>query len=161
MLKGSSKKGLSKVKPVTFHATILRTGKNTAGIEVPGEVLDRLGGGKRPLIWVTVKQHTYRSAIGFMDGKPMIPLSAANRKSAGVEGGETVEITVRLDLEPRTVVLPKDFKAALVEAEVLGAFEKAAPSMQKEYVRQVEEAKAVETRQRRIAKIVGRLTEGG
>ena len=33
--------------------------------------------------------------------------------------------------------------------------------MQKEYVRQVEEAKAVETRQRRIAKIVGRLTEGG
>ena len=161
MSRGTSKKDTSKAKPVTFRARILRTGKNTAGIEVPGDVLDRLGGGKRPLIWVTVKQHTYRSAIGAMDGKPMIPLSAANRKSAGVEGGEKLEITIRLDLESRTVTPPKDLRAALVEAGALGAFEKSAPSMQKEYVRQVEEAKAVETRQRRIAKIVGRLTEDG
>ena len=83
MSKGTSKKDPSEVQPVTFRATILRTGKNTAGIEVPVDVLEPLGGGKRPLIWVAVRQHTYRSAVGAMGGKPMIPLSAANRKSAG------------------------------------------------------------------------------
>jgi hypothetical protein len=157
MSKETLRKDSSAAKPLTFRATILRTGKNTAGIQVPDRVLETLGGGKRPLIWVTIKRHTYRSAVGTMGGKPMIPLSAANRQAAGVEGGEQLDIGIRLDLEPRTVQPPKDPKAALVEANALEAFDKSAASMQKEYVRQVEEAKAPETRQRRIAKIVERL----
>jgi hypothetical protein len=145
---------------VKFHATILRTGKNTAGIEVPTDVLEKLGGGKRPLLWVTIKQYTYRSAIGTMGGKAMIPLSAPNREAAGVEGGEQLYITIKLDLESRNVQPPEDLRAALVKAGVLDAFEKSAPSMQKEYARQVEEAKAADTRQRRISKIVERLAAG-
>jgi uncharacterized protein YdeI (YjbR/CyaY-like superfamily) len=68
-----------------------------------------------------------------------------------------VDVTLALDLEPRTVQLPKDLEAALKRAGTLGAFEKSAPSMKKEYVRQVEEAKAQETRERRIAKIVEKI----
>jgi uncharacterized protein YdeI (YjbR/CyaY-like superfamily) len=45
-----------------------------------------------------------------------------------------------------------------MKAKALNAFENAAPSMKKEYVRQVEEAKAQETRERRIAKIVEKLS---
>jgi len=56
------------------------------------------------------------------------------------------------------VELPEDLKSALVDAGALDAFEKAAPSMKKEYVRQVEEAKAQATRDRRIAKIVEKLS---
>jgi uncharacterized protein YdeI (YjbR/CyaY-like superfamily) len=68
-----------------------------------------------------------------------------------------VAVTLELDLEPRTVELPEDLKTALVQGNVMEAFEKSAPSMQKEYVRWVEEAKAPETRERRIVKTVEKL----
>ncbi len=149
-----------KAKAVTFHTTILQTGKNTAGIQVPEEVIEALGGGKRPLVRVQVNHYSYRSAVAVMDGKYMISFSAAHRDAAGIRGGEEAEVTLQLDLDPREVELPADLRAALVEAKALEAFEKTAPSMKKEYVRQVEEAKAAETRQRRIAKIVEKVSAG-
>jgi uncharacterized protein YdeI (YjbR/CyaY-like superfamily) len=93
-----------------------------------------------------------------MSGECMIALSAAKREAAGVRGGDEVDVTLELDLEPRTVQIPEDLKAALINASAVEAFENSAPSMKKEYVRQVEEAKAQETRQRRIGKIVEKLS---
>lgn len=148
-----------KTKPITFHTVILQTGKNTTGIQVPEEIVEKLGSGKRPLIRVTINKYTYHSAVAVMGGKYMISLSAAHREAAGVQGGDEVEITLELDLEPRTVEIPSDLRDALLNANALDAFENSAPSMKKEYVRQVEEAKAQETRERRIAKIVEKLSE--
>ena len=144
--------------PVTFHTTILKTGKNTTGIQVPKEIIEELGAGKRPLVKVTIKDYTYRSSVAVMGGKYMISLSAAHRQAAGVIGGDEADITVQLDLEPRTVELPDDLKDALKATDALEAFNKSAPSMQKEYVRQVESAKAQEIRERRITKIVQKLS---
>ena len=146
-----------KPKLVKFHTTILQTGKNTTGIQVPPEVIAKLGSNKRPLVRVTIKKYTYRSAVAVMGGKFMIGVTAENRQSSGVQGGDSVDVTLELDLEPRTVELPKDLQAALVKAGALDAFNTSAPSMRKEYVRQVESAKAPETRERRIAKIVENL----
>jgi uncharacterized protein YdeI (YjbR/CyaY-like superfamily) len=87
----------------------------------------------------------------------MISMSAEHRQAGGFQGGDVVVVTLQLDLEPRTVELPEDLKTALVKSNVMGAFEKSAPSMQKEYVRWVQEAKAPETRERRIAKTVEKL----
>jgi hypothetical protein len=158
MNKAVSKSQAEKSKPITFHTKILQAGKNAAGIQVPEEIIEKLGSGKRPLVRVTIMKYTYRSAVAVMDGKFMISLSAENRQAAGVLGGEEVDVTLELDLEPRTVELPKDLKDALTKAGALEAFEKSAPSMRKEYVRQVEEAKAQETRERRISKIVEKLS---
>ncbi|MGA9533066.1 MAG: YdeI/OmpD-associated family protein [Anaerolineales bacterium] len=155
---GDSSKEQFQAKPIKFQTQVLQTGKNTTGIKVPTEVIEELGGGKRPLIVVKINDYSYRSAIGSMGGKPMIPLSAANREAAGVKGGEQVDIAITLDLEPRTVTPPDDLLGALEKAGVVEAFEKSAPSMQKEYVRQVETAKKIETRERRIAKIVDQLS---
>jgi len=157
MKKVSTLDAPGKSEPITFHTTILGTGKNTAGVEVPADVVERLGSGKQPLVRVSIKNYTYRSAVAVMGGKFMVGVSAANRQAAGVQGGEEADVTIELDLEPRTVELPDDLKAALTEAGAMKAFEASAPSMQKEYVRQVEEAKAQETRARRIAKIVEKL----
>ena len=90
----------------------------------------------------------------------MISFSSAHREAASVQGDDEVYITLELDLEPRTVEIPQDLKTALVNASALDAFEKSAPSMKKEYVRQVEEAKAQATRERRITKIVEKLSAG-
>ncbi|MEA5079276.1 MAG: YdeI/OmpD-associated family protein [Anaerolineaceae bacterium] len=145
---------------VTFHTIILQTGKNTAGIQVPDEVIEQLGGGKRPLVCVKIAQYSYRSAIAVMDGKYMISFSAEHRQASGINGGDEADVTLELDLEPRAVELPEDLKAALEQAGAMAAFEKTAPSMKKEYVRQVEEAKAAETRERRISKIIEKLGSG-
>jgi antitoxin component of MazEF toxin-antitoxin module len=143
-------------EPVTFPTTIRQTGNNT-GVPVPDDVVELLGAGKRPLVVVSINEHTYRSAVASMGGAFMIALSAENRVAAGVQGGDEVEVSIRLDLEPRTVPVPADLRAALAEAGALAAFEASAPSRKKEDVRQVEEAKTPDTRQRRVAKIVAKL----
>ncbi len=155
-----SKNENKKSKSITFHTTILQTGKNTAGIQVPEEIMEKLGAGKRPLVRVTINNYTYRSAVAVMNSKYMISFSPEHRKTAGVQGGDETDVTLELDLEPRTVQIPQDLKDALLKANALDAFEKSAPSMKKEYVRQVEEAKGKETRERRITKIVEKLSAG-
>ena len=142
---------------VTFRTKVLQFGNNT-GIQIPDEIIEKLGSGRRPLVRLTLKGYSYRGAAAVMGGKFMVALSAENRHAAGVKGGEDVDVTIALDLEPRTVELPQDLKTALVKAGALDAFHASAPSMKKEYVRQVEEAKAKETRDRRITKIVEKLS---
>jgi len=160
MNKAVSKNDSKKSKALTFHTTILQTGKNTAGIQVPEEIIEKLGAGKRPLVRVTINKYTYRSAVAVMNSKYMISFNPEHRKASGVQGGDETDVTLELDLEPRTVEIPKDLKDALIKANALDAFEESAPSMKKEYVRQLEEAKAQETRERRITKIVEELSAG-
>jgi Domain of unknown function (DUF1905)/Bacteriocin-protection, YdeI or OmpD-Associated len=141
--------------PETFITTIMKgASKNTTGIAVPSKVVAALGSSKKPAVRVTLNGYTYRSTIASMGGKFAISLSAENRRAAGLEGGERLAVTLELDTDPRVTPIPHDLKTALVTGGALEAFEKAAPSRRKEFVRQVEEAKASDTRERRIAKIV-------
>jgi Domain of unknown function (DUF1905). len=79
-----------------FKTTIFLDGNNT-GVEVPAEVVEQLGGGKRAAVELTVGKLTYRSTIASMGGKFLIPLSAARRAEAGVKGGDEVEVEIALD----------------------------------------------------------------
>ena len=142
---------------ITYNITIFQQGNHCA-VPIPEEVLQRLGAGRRPLVKVTLNGYTYRSAVATMDGMTLISFSTANRAASGVRGGDTVSVTVEIDTEPRTAEPPADLLAALQAVNAVTAFEKSAPSMQREYARQVEEAKSEETRVRRIAKIVEKLT---
>ncbi len=91
----------------------------------------------------------------------MISFSADKREATGVMGGDTVFITIELDTEPRTVEIPDDLKAALdANPGATEAFDKLAFSRRKEYVRQVEESKTQETRDRRIARVVADMSNG-
>jgi uncharacterized protein YdeI (YjbR/CyaY-like superfamily) len=89
----------------------------------------------------------------------MLPLSQEHREAAGVRAGDEVEVTLEIDAEPRTVEVPEVLAAALAENNVHLAFDALSYTMRKEYVRQVTTAKAEETRQRRIAKIVAKLND--
>ena len=141
----------------TYLISVWVDGNNT-GLVVPAEVIAALGSSKRPPVIVSLAGYSYRSTVAVMGGVFMIPLSKANREAAGVQGGDQVEVTLELDLTPRTVELPDDLAAALeAKPGARAAFDAAAPSMRKEYVRQVESAKAAETRARRIAAIVEKL----
>ncbi len=91
----------------------------------------------------------------------MLPLSAEHREAAGLKAGDVVALTLELDEAPRTVTIPEDLVAALAAAPgATATFDALAYSARKEHVRQVESAKAAETRNRRIANIVAKVVEG-
>lgn len=142
----------------TFTTTVFQEpGMNATGLVVPEEAVAALGKGKRPPVKVTLCGYTYPSTVAVMGGRSVLPLAQEHRNAAGVQAGDEVEVTLVLDDAPRTVAVPEDLAAALEAAGVTAAFEAAAPSRRKEFVRQVESAKAAETRTRRITAIVTQL----
>ena len=144
---------------VTFTTTVLKDENvNATGLPVPAEAVAALGTKKKPAVKVSLAGYTYRSTVAAYGEVYMLPLSAEHRDAAGVKAGDQVEVTIELDLEPRTVDVPDDLATALAEKPgATAAFDALSYTMRKEYVRQVETAKAQETRQRRIAKIVASL----
>lgn len=144
---------------ITFKTVLHKDDSlNATGIEVPADVITALNKGKKPPVKVTVNGFTYQSTVAVMGGAYMIPLSQERRAAAGVEAGEEIEVTLELDTEPRTVEVPDDLAAALAaKPGARQAFDKLSYSARKEHVRQVESAKAAETRTRRITSIVEKL----
>jgi bacteriocin resistance YdeI/OmpD-like protein/uncharacterized protein DUF1905 len=144
-----------------FRTTIVQTGKTTTGIEVPDEVMEALGSGKRPAVKVTVNGYSYRSTVASMGGRSMVSLSAEHRAGAGVAGGDEVEVDMELDTAPREVTVPDDLAAALdAEPAARATFDGLSYSNKSWHVLQVTGAKTEETRQRRIAKSVEALRQG-
>jgi bifunctional DNA-binding transcriptional regulator/antitoxin component of YhaV-PrlF toxin-antitoxin module len=144
----------------TYTTTIVQDDQvNATGIPVPKEVIEAFNSGKRPRVIVTLNSFTYRTTVAAFGDVFMMPLSQERREAAGVKAGDTLEITLELDNEPRVVEVPADLTDAL--ASVSGAreaFDRSSYSARKEFVRQVESAKAPETRVRRIQKIVDQLS---
>lgn len=147
---------------VKLRTTVLQSGKNTTGFEIPEDIVIGLGSGKRPPVKVTVNgSYSYRSSIAPMGGTYLISLSAENRAGAGVAGGDEVELELELDTEPRTITVPDDLAAALeAEPEVKRFFESLSYSNKRRHVEAIEQAKTAETRQRRIGKSVSTFREG-
>lgn len=143
-----------------FTTTIFMMGNNT-GIDVPPDIVEALGGGKRPSVNITVGSFSYRSTVAPMAGKFLIPLSAARRTEAGLAGGDVVEVDLTLDSAPRKVGIPQDLAAALAaEPATLSFFETLSYSNQLRHVLSVTDAKTAETRQRRIDKAMLALRAG-
>jgi hypothetical protein len=144
-----------------FRATIEQSDKTATGIEVPAEVVASLGSSKRPKVRVTIRGYTYRSSVASMGGRFMLGVSAKVREGAGVAGGDKVDVDIELDTEPREVIVPPDFAAALRrDAGARRVFDALSYSKKQRFVLPIVDAKTAETRQRRIEKAVGTLREG-
>ncbi|MFF0636650.1 YdeI/OmpD-associated family protein [Nocardia sp. NPDC004151] len=128
------------------------------GLEVPPEVVEALGGGARPPVTITLNGHSWKSRVAILRGRNLLGLSNANRKAAGVEIGDEVEVEVRLDSEPRVIVEPDDFTQALdADPAARAAYDNLSHSRKREHVHAIESAKKPETRQRRIEKAIATL----
>lgn len=143
---------------VTFRTTLNQADdKNATGITIPPEVMAELTTQKRPPVIVTMNGYSYRNTIAVYGNVFMVGLSQEHRKASGIKPGDQVEVTLELDTEPRIIPVPDDLAAALEAKGVRAKFDALATSKRKEFVRQVEEAKAQETRERRIAGIVDKM----
>ena len=130
-----------------FHARIELDGKTATGIRVPAAVVESLGAKKRVPVRVTIGGHSYRSTIAPMGGEFLIPVSAENRKGAGVVAGDEVDVDIEVDTEPREVAVPADLAEAMAGDGAASAFFAGLTYSQKRgYTTWIEDAKRAETR---------------
>jgi hypothetical protein len=144
---------------VTFSTTLSAFGNNT-GIEVPADVLEQLGGGKRPAVQVDVNGYRYQVTAGVMGGKTLLPVNAAIRKETGLAGGDPITVTLTLATAPKEAAVPDDFAAAMAAAKVRPFFDGLSNSLQRFHIDNVNGAKSADTRARRIEKSVALFREG-
>ena len=144
-----------------FETTIELGGKTATGFEVPDEIVEALGAGKRPAVSVTVGGYTYRSTVAVMGGRYLVPLSAENRAAAGVAAGDNVEVEIEVDTAERVLDVPEDLAAAIAaDAGAQAFWDSISYSRRRRIVLGVDGAKAAETRLRRIEKSVTDLRAG-
>lgn len=146
---------------VTFK-TILKqeAGMNATGIQVPAEAISALNSGKKPKVKITVNGYQYRSTVAAYKDAYMLPFASEHRAASGINAGDEIEVTLELDTEPRIVEVPEDLANALQEAGLREKFDSLAFTHRKEHVRALQDAKAAETRARRLAAIIAKLQEG-
>jgi hypothetical protein len=155
----NEKSGASKPAPkITFRTILLRAGKTATGIKIPGEVIEKLGAGKKPPIKVTINGFTYRSTVAVMGGAFMVGVNAENRIGANVNGGDEIEVTIELDTEERTIDVPVELQKALNKnSTAKKMFETLSYSGKKALIVPVANAKTEETKNRNIEKAMNSL----
>jgi Bacteriocin-protection, YdeI or OmpD-Associated/Domain of unknown function (DUF1905) len=138
----------------TYKVTLVREG-SMCYIPVPFDPAPVFGRVRAP-VKVTLNGYTYRSTIAAMGGgMHLIPLRKSNREAAGLEGNETLSVTLALDTEKREIKPPADLAKALRAAPpAWDRWNELSYSHQREYAESVEDAKKPETRARRIAAAV-------
>lgn len=140
----------------TFTTTIVRDGSMCV-VSLPFDPKAVFGKVRAP-VKVTMNGYTFRSTIAAMGLAPCIPLRKSHREAAGLEGGETIEVRIELDTEPRVVTPPADLVSALEAVPaVWERWRKLSYTHQREYVESIEAAKTLETRARRIERAITAL----
>ena len=146
---------------VSYITLVIGEGSH-ASLVIPDEVLVKLKTNRRAPLLVTVNGHSYQSTATGVAGECRVVFPQRDRALAGVQAGDVVSVTLQLDGGRREVALEPELRTALDTAGLLVAFESLTYSKRRELARGVSEAKTAETRQRRIAKILGEIgsTEG-
>lgn len=143
----------------TFETVLVKHGSmNATGIEIPFDV-EAVFGAKRVPVRAEINGAEYRGSIVRMGGKYLLGIPKEFRDRAGIVAGNSVKVIVEKDDEPRTVTPPNDLVAALKNAGLEDAFSRLSYTHQKEHVRAIEQAKAAETRSRRIEKAIEMLNK--
>jgi len=145
-----------------FRTTLLQEGKTATGIQVPAEVVEALGGGRRPPVTVTLNGYGYRSTVApFADGVYMLPVAAEHRNAAGLTAGDEVDVTLTLDTAPREVEVPPELAAALDADPVAAAFFAGlSNSNKKVFTLSVSGTSNPDTKARRVEKAIALMHEG-
>ena len=136
-----------------FSTVLLQAGKTATGIKIPDDIIEKLNGGKKPLVKVTINGFTYRSAVAVMGGAYMVGVNADNREAAKVKGGDKIDVAIELDTEERTVEVPAEFLKVLNKnAAAKKIFDTLSNSKKKALVIPIANAKTDQTRKRNIEK---------
>ena len=145
----------------TFRATIVQTGKTACGIQVPGAVVEALGGSKRPAVVVALDGYTYRSTVAPMGSEWWVGVNSDHRTASGLKAGDEVQVTLELDTAPREVEVPPELEAALdADPQARAFFDGLSYSNKRVFTLSVEGTSNPETKARRVDKAIALMREG-
>ncbi len=145
-----------------FKAKLLSHAGTEAAILRPSfdvvEVFERKG---RVPVKGTINGFPFRSSLMNMGDGHMMVVNAQLRAGAQCKAGDTVAIVMELDEDKRTVEVPAYLKKIIDRDPKASEFwPQLSFTHQKEYVREIEGAKRIETREKRIAAMMTALRKG-
>jgi hypothetical protein len=144
---------------VTYKTEVIAEG-NHASLAIPDEVVTELKANRRAPLVVTINGHSYQSTATGVGGQCRVVFPTADRAAAKVTGGEIVTVHLELDSGYRNVELHPEFSAALAAAGLRETFDALVYSHRREHARAIAEAKADETRTRRIVAALEKIRLG-
>lgn len=156
-------KAAAKAAGKRFRVLLEKDARSEAtGIVVPFDAQKVFGTRARVAVRGTINGFPYRGSIfPAGDGTHYMVVRKQVREAAGVEGGETVAVTMERDDEPRTVTPPADLARALKrDRAARDAWDKLSYTHRREYAELIEGAKRPETRARRVEKTLAQLAAG-
>jgi hypothetical protein len=119
---------------------------------IPADLADEWGAGQKA-VRGTISGEQFRGTVSRGEGMLRMPVPRAMREQAGVRCGDTVEVAIELDTDPRPLSLPDELRAIFNDSpEIAGLFDQLPPSHRRAWAAYVDEAKLPETRTRRARK---------
>jgi hypothetical protein len=145
------------VAPKTFTAKLGGDTGDAPTVIIPFDVKAAYGSA-RAKVRVTVNGVTLQTTVAVYGGTSYIGFRKEIREAAGIEIGQTIEVTIEADTEPRIVEVPADLRRALAKnAAARKAFESLSYSHKREHAQWVAGGKKEETRARRVARVIEML----
>jgi hypothetical protein len=124
-------------------------------VDVPAAVSRALGRARVPVVVRVAKGPPFRATLQPSGGgRHRLFLNGEVRAAAGVKLGDRFKVEVRVDREPREVLIPPDLAEALRDAGVLAAWESFPPGKREHILKWIEEAVHETTREKRVARAV-------
>jgi len=137
-------------------AKTFRTVLEDGFISLPFDVREEFGRA-RPPVRVSINGYTYRSTVSVYGGKYFIPVRKSNQDAARIRPGDSVQASVALDKDPRTIDPPDDLWTALTDSRLTADWQNLSYTHQKEFADVLLAAKKPETRARRIEKALAEI----
>lgn len=138
-----------------FTARLVVDPSGMGHVDVPAAVSKAIGRGKAPVEARIGRSEPFRGTLmPAGGGRHRLFVSKATRLAAAIEPGDRVRITAVVDDGKRDVPIPPDLREALVEADVLDAWEAMPPGKREHILGWVEKAVHEVTREKRIARSV-------
>jgi hypothetical protein len=149
----------SAAKQHKFKARLIGAeGMEVAALKPPFDVVETFGRKGRVPVTGTINGFPFRSSLMNMGDGHMMVVNAQMREGGKCKAGDTVSVVMELDTADRTVEVPAYLKKLIASDPRAKEFwEKLSFTHKKEYVREIEEAKRPETREKRIAAMMDTL----
>jgi len=140
----------------TFRTTLVAGNKapydSWTFLVIPGDVAAEWDAGPNP-VRGTIAGKPFRGTATRGEGVLRVPLPRDLRDSLGVHTGDTVDVAIELDPEPRSVEVPDELRAVLDgDPELSHLYDGLAPSCRRAWASYVGDAKRPETRLSRAQK---------
>lgn len=145
------------MKTLKFEAPLLLMEKSGAYVEIPFDV-EKEFGSKRPKIRALINGIEYRGLlIRMKTACHILGVLKEIREKLKVQENDMLQIEIQLDNEERLVEIPEDLMILLRNENLQNYFQNLAYTHRKEFVRWIESAKKIETRNKRLQKAIEML----